>query len=198
MKSVITMASILVLGLGSLAAWGMSKDDAPFASNVDASTGVIQVPANYREWPTLGTWAHAKGEGPPGIQEFHVVYTQPETINYYKAKGRFPDGAVLVKELLNTETMPMTTGPAVGHGTTIKGWFVLVRDTKGRFPSSALWGDGWGWSLFQPDDPNHTVSKDYKTDCLPCHTPARELAPRHAVEADQWIYTLGYPVLRKE
>ncbi|MEO5954636.1 MAG: cytochrome P460 family protein, partial [Nitrospiraceae bacterium] len=61
----------------------------------------------------------------------HVVYTQPETIAYYRAHGRFPDGAVLVKELLNAETMGMTTGPAVGHGTTIKGWFVLVRDTEG-------------------------------------------------------------------
>ncbi|MDR4487996.1 MAG: hypothetical protein R3B83_10825 [Nitrospirales bacterium] len=91
MKSVITMASILVLGLGSLAAWGMSKDDAPFASNVDASTGVIQVPANYPSGPPL-----APGRMPgrdPGIQEFHVVYTQPETINYYQAKeNRFRMG----------------------------------------------------------------------------------------------------------
>lgn len=57
----------------------------------------------------------------PGVHEYHVVYTQPETIICYRKHGRFSDGAVLVKELLNAKTMTMTTGAAVGHGTTIKG-----------------------------------------------------------------------------
>ncbi|HSF10232.1 MAG TPA: cytochrome P460 family protein [Nitrospirales bacterium] len=199
MKKFVTIGSVLILGLGSLAGWAMTDEGKPFAPNVDPKTGDISVPENYREWPTLGTWAHAKVEGAPGLQEYHVVYTQPDTIKYYKEKNRFPDGAVLVKELLNADTMPMTTGPAVGHATTIKGWFVLVRDTTGRFKKSSLWGDGWGgWSLFNPDDPQHTVSKDYKIDCLPCHTPARELARKNAVEADKWIYSFGYPVLQRK
>lgn len=198
MKRITNIATILVLGLGSWSAWAMSNDAKFFAPNVDPETGAISVPANYTEWPTLGTWAHAKVDGPPGLQEYHVVYTQPETIKYYQAKGRFPDGAVLVKELLHAETMPMTTGPAVGHATTIKGWFVLVRDTQGRFQSSSLWGDGWGWSFFNAEDPQRTISENYKTDCIPCHTPARELAPRGTAEADKWIYAFGYPVLRKE
>ncbi len=181
-----------------------AANDQPFAPNVDMETGAIRVPEDYTLWPTLGIWAHANtGVGAnhmskPGVHEYHVVYTQPETITYYKKKGRFPDGAVLVKELLNAETMSMTTGPAVGHATTIKGWFVLVRDTKGRFKSSSLWGDGWGWSLFNLGDQEHTVSKDYKIDCIPCHTPARELAPRNAKKDDKWIYTLGYPIFRKK
>ena len=185
MKKFVTIGTVLILGLGSLAGWAMTDEGKPFAPNVDPKTGAISVPENYREWPTLGTWAHAKVEGAPGLQEYHVVYTQPDTIKYYKEKNRFPDGAVLVKELLNADTMSMTTGPAVGHATTIKGWFVLVRDTNGRFQESRLWGDGWGWSFFNPDDPQRTVSKNYKIDCLPCHTPARELARKNAVEADK-------------
>ncbi|WP_289268511.1 cytochrome P460 family protein [Nitrospira tepida] len=170
---------------------------------VDAATGALRVPANYTEWPTLGTWAHANtGEAlekmGPGLHEYHVVYTQPETIAYYKKTGQFPDGAVLVKELLNATTMSMTTGLAVGHATTIKGWFVLVRDTKGRHKESSLWGDGWAWSLFNAEDPKRTVSKNYKTDCLPCHTPAKELARANAPDADKWIYAFGYPVLQKK
>ncbi|ULA62827.1 MAG: Putative Cytochrome P460 [Nitrospira sp.] len=181
-----------------------AEEPAPFAPNVvDASTGAIRVPEGYRLWPTLGTWAHANTDNVletkgPGLHEYHVVYTQPETIAYYRKTGRFPDGAVLVKELLNASTMAMTTGPAVGHATTTKGWFVLVRDTKGRYKDSPLWGEGWGWSFFTADDAVRTASKNFKVDCVGCHVPAKQLAPVGTLEEDKWIYTLGYPVLRKK
>ena len=203
MKKRMITAAMLSLAAISLMGAAKDKEEMPFAPNVEVETGAIRVPEHYTEWPTLGTWAHAQtGEKldklGPGVHEYHVVYTQPETIAYYRKHRRFPDGAVLVKELLNAKTMAMTTGPAVGHGTTIKGWFVLVRDTKGRYKESDLWGDGWAWSLFNADDSTRTVSKNYKTDCLPCHTPARDLAPRNAVDADKWIYSFGYPVLQNK
>ncbi|MDH5739600.1 MAG: cytochrome P460 family protein, partial [Nitrospira sp.] len=149
------------------------------------------------------TWAHANTDKTletdgPGLHEYHVVHTQPETITHYQKTGQFPDGAVLVKELLNAKTMAMTTGPAVGHATTTKGWFVLVRDTKGRYKDSKLWGNGWGWSLFNADDQTHTVTKNFKIECVPCHLPAKQLASTDTVEEDKWIYTLGYPVLQKK
>lgn len=198
MKNIITVALVLlvvaVLQVGN--AW--SEEMKPVAPNVDLKTGAISVPENYTRWPTLGTWAHANMEGEPGSHEYHVVYTQPETIDYYQKHGRYPDGAVLVKELLLAETMQMTTGPAVSHATTIKGWFVLIRDTKGRYNDSALWGDGWGWSLFNAPDSKKTVSTDYQVDCIACHLPARDLARADAHEEDKWIYTLGYPVLNKK
>ncbi len=210
MKYVAIAMSIFFLAGASMLIGGIAKEGnaAPvgeklsFVPNVDVNTGAISVPEDYHLWPTLGTWAHtntgdALEKNGPGLHEYHVVYTQPETIRYYKRTGRFPDGAVLVKELLNAETMSMTTGPAVGHGTTLKGWFVLVRDTKGRYKDSSLWGDGWGWSFFSADNPKQTSSKNYKTDCLPCHTPALKLAPKTAAKDDKWIYTLGYPVFRK-
>src|SRR2546425_7099305 len=138
MKYAKIAATILALAAISLMGAATGNEEMAFAPNVDVDTGAIRVPKNYTEWPTLGTWAHAHtGEKlekmGPGVHEYHVVYTQPETITYYRKHGRFPDGAVLVKELLDAKTMAMTTGPAVGHGTTIKGWFVLIRDTKGRY-----------------------------------------------------------------
>ncbi|GJL55378.1 MAG: hypothetical protein NPIRA02_25100 [Nitrospirales bacterium] len=199
MKRVLILVMGILVSLGNWAGGAMAKGETPFASNVNMKTGAISVPEDYTRWPTLGTWTHAKvDEGNANIHEYHVVYTQPTTIAYYQKHRRFPDGAILVKELLHAETMSMTTGPAVGHATTIKGFFVLVRDAKGRFKSSALWGDGWGWSFFNADDRVTTTSKDYKVDCVPCHTPALELAPQNAKKDDKWIYTLGYPVLKKK
>ncbi len=199
MKHLSITSSILFIVTISLVNVTFAQTEKPFVPNVDSNTGAISVPEDYTLWPTLGTWTHAKSDnGAANIHEYHVVYTQPETIKYYQKKRRFPDGAVLVKELLHAETMSMTTGPAVGHATTIKGFFVLVRDTKGRFKSSPLWGDGWGWSFFNADDRVKTISTNYKVDCIPCHVPAKDLAPRNSKKDDKWIYTLGYPVLQKK
>lgn len=203
-KVVLLVVGLALLSTAQVITSSSAGENKPFAPNVvDASTGSIRVPEGYRLWPTLGTWAHAKTgnmvetDG-PGVHEYHVVYTQPETIAHYQKTGQFPDGAVLVKELLHAKTMTMTTGPAVGHATTTKGWFVLVRDTKGRYKDSTLWGKGWGWSFFNAEDSVHTASKNFQAECIPCHMPAKSLAPANMLEEDRWIYTFGYPVLQKK
>jgi hypothetical protein len=198
MRNLIAATSIFILITAGLAGTAMSDEMKSVAPNVDFKTGAISVPEDYTKWATLGTWVHANMEGEPGSHEYHVVYTQPETIEYYQKHGSFPDGAVLVKELLNAETMQMTTGPRVSHATTLKGWFVLVRDTRGRYKDSKLWGDGWGWSLFNAPDSKKTVSTDYQENCIACHLPALDLAPASAKKDDKWIYTLGYPVLQNK
>ena len=86
--------------------------------------------------------------------------------------GDFPDGAVLVKEVFATSTNEMTTG-TVSHADELKGWFVMVRDSKGTHPGNPLWGDGWGWSWFDADKPLKTTSTDYRSDCQGCHVPPR-------------------------
>ena len=119
MKSIAMKLLLVFFAAMGLLDLAFAESEKPFAPNVDMNTGAINVPEDYYLWPTLGTWSHAKiDNGAATIHEYHVVYTQPETIEYYKKKRRFPDGAVLVKELLHAETISMTTGPAVGHGTT--------------------------------------------------------------------------------
>ena len=41
----------------------------------------------------------------------------------------------------------------------------MIKDAKGRFPGNDLWGDGWGWALFEAKDPKKNVATDYTTDC---------------------------------
>jgi hypothetical protein len=93
---------------------------------------------------------------------------------------------VLVKEVFEATTGPMTTG-TVSHAQTLKGWFVMVRDSKNTHPGNKLWGDGWGWSWFDASNPTKTASTDYKANCLGCHVPA---------QGTEWIYVNGYPPLK--
>jgi hypothetical protein len=110
---------------------------------VDAS-GNLHVPDAYRTaYQFLGSWAIAADEG-QGSKELHVVYASPGSITAYHKNGRFPDGAVLVKEVFEAAAGQMTTG-TVSHAETLKGWFVMMRDSSGRHAGNKLWGDGWGW-----------------------------------------------------
>lgn len=182
-------------------AWAMAAtppNDEPdltstFRTLVD-SRGNISLPLEFRRtWSLLGTWSIAKkevqvsadasGHGAAGL---HNVYVQPAVVTHYRQHGEFPDGAVLIKELLKAETGTMTTG-TVSWGREVEGWFVMVKDRHNRFPDHPLWGDGWGWVLFNASAPDEPVTTSYKTECTGCHIPAR---------ADDWIYVRGYPVLR--
>jgi hypothetical protein len=147
----------------------------------------LHVPDDYRTaYQFLGSWAVASDQG-QGSKELHVVYASPEAIGAYRKDGRFPDGAVLVKEVFRAATEDMTTG-TVSHADTLKGWFVMMKDSKGRFPGNKLWGDGWGWSWFDAANKSKTTSTDYKVNCQYCHIPA---------ESSDWIYVGGYPPLRR-
>ena len=161
--------------------------DAPKTDQVADAADNLHVPDSYRStYEYLGSWAVAADQG-QGSKELHLVYASPGTVNDYRKDGHFPDGAVLVKEVFQAATGPMTTG-TVSHAETLKGWFVMMRDDKGRHPGNALWGDGWGWSWFDAADRSKTTSTDYRANCKPCHVPA---------QASDWVYVDGYPALRK-
>jgi hypothetical protein len=160
---------------------------APKVEAVADATGNLHVPYTYRTtYQFLGSWAVAGDQG-KGLKELHVVYSSPGTIDAYRNDGRFPDGAVLVKEVFQTTTGQMTTG-TVSRAEDLKGWFVMMKDSSGHFAGNNLWGDGWGWSWFDATNPSKTTSTDYRTNCKPCHVPA---------QASDWVYVGGYPPLKR-
>jgi hypothetical protein len=151
--------------------------------NVDAQ-GNISFPTGFRTTMVhLGSWFVPEG----GASGFHDVYTERETVEAYRKTGKFPDGATLVKELRASSKGDFTTGQGVSHSTdSLKQWFVMIKDSKGRFEDNPLWGDGWGWALFKPDDKSNNVATNYQADCLGCHQPAK---------TRDWVYTEAYPIL---
>jgi hypothetical protein len=172
MKTLAVAGLAGLLAIVALAAYGgmdtTASRDLSKRKAVADDAGNLHVPDTYRTtYELLGSWAVAADQG-QGSKQLHVVYASPGTIAAYRTDGRFPDGAVLVKEVL-------------------KGWFVMMKDSKGRHAGNKLWGDGWGWSWFDAGSPSKTTSTDYKTDCQSCHVPAR---------ASDWIYVGGYPPLR--
>lgn len=147
--------------------------------------GNIQKPTDYRDrYEALGTYTVLDPKG----DQMHVTYASPGTAAYYRKNGKFPDGAVLVKEIFGTDHAQLTTGDA-HWASGIKVWFVQIKDEKHRFPNNPLWGDGWGWALFKADAPDKQVATDYKKDCLGCHVPAK---------STDWTYIQGYPPLKSE
>lgn len=178
-----SISLLVALGIFSL---GVGVQAEEKFSEYVGEDGSIRLPENFRtEFVHMGSWFVPEGEA----SGFHDVYTQKSTIEALRSTGAFPDGAVLVKELRSHESGTYTTGAGVSHATErIKQWFVMVKDEKGRFPNDPLWGEGWGWALYTPDDPSKNVATDYRKDCLECHRPAKE---------KDLVYTEGYPTLRR-
>jgi hypothetical protein len=154
-------------------------------STIVGKAGEIRLPDNFRQnWTHLGSWvvndAKAPGSG------FHDVYTQPEAIKAFLETGQFPDGTVLIKEIRKLDSATLTTGPAL-WASNIAVWFVMVKDTEGRFKGNVHWGEGWGWALFEAKNRNINTSQGYLQSCLSCHVPAKQTG---------WVYIEGYPTLR--
>jgi hypothetical protein len=177
---VVAGVATMVIGAQAQTQTSSSKD----ASVVDTA-GNLHVPSTYRSaYQFLGSWAVAADQE-KGAKELHVVYVSPGAVSAYRKDGRFPDGTVLVKEVYQADTGSMTTG-TVSRAGTLKGWFVMLKDTHERHAGNKLWGDGWGWSWFDAANPSKTTSTDYKTDCKTCHVPAAQ---------NEWVYVEGYPAL---
>lgn len=179
--AVIVIASIAAIAIGSLSE---ARTAAP-APVIDGQ-GNLRVPDRYRtRYEALGAWAVRTG-ATAAVAQMHVVYASPGTIEHFRTLGHFPNGTVLIKEVWDANTAPMTTG-TVSHPDRLKGWFVMVKESRNLHPANKMWGDGWAWSWFDADNPSKTTSTDYMKDCKGCHVPAK---------STDWIYVNGYPALR--
>ena len=147
----LAFSAISILTL-SLPLWARSNDEVPY-------------PAGYR------LWAHVKtaliGPQSPAFESFgglHHIYANGKAMEGYRA-GRFPDGAVLVFELLETqESAGVTTEGArkrVG---------VMVKDSK-RYAETG----GWGFESFKGDSQTERrLNAEGRITCFKCHEPQKD------------------------
>src|SRR5262249_53890499 len=129
------LIATIVAAMIALGWWHSSAADASSASKAKGfspyvtNDGGNSLPAHHREkLPHPGPWAVATKSGKP-VDELHIVYTRPEDSEAYRKDGKFPDGAVLVKEITKVGSDKLTAGQAT-WAKDIKIWFVMVKDSK--------------------------------------------------------------------
>lgn len=130
-----------------------------------AEPAAVPYPAGYRDWHHVKSMVINSGH--PLYQSFggiHHLYANKKAVEGYR-KGRFPDGAVIVFDLLEAKTADnaVTEGPRKVVG-------VMHRDAK-KFRDTG----GWGFEGFKGDSrTERAVGRDAATACYQCHTQQKD------------------------
>jgi len=147
--------------------------------------GELQQPEGYREWIYVGTPLTPNDLNPPeaNFPEFHNVYIHPDDFAHYSETGEFPDGTVLIKELITVGAKAATSGNGYFMGE-YRGLEATIKDAT-RFPDEP---GNWAYFSFGHDYPlAETAAAFPAAACNACHD---------ASAADDWVFTQYYPVLR--
>ena len=127
-----------------------------------ASENEVPFPAGYRDWHHVKSMVIQQGH--PLFAAFggiHHIYANDLAVQGYRS-GRFPDGAVLIFDLLEA----IEDGSAVTEGQR-KVLGVMHKDS-GRFAATG----GWGFEGFGGGDPQQrVVGTNAATACFACHQP---------------------------
>lgn len=125
-----------------------------------APDATVSYPDGYRKWVHVGTTL--VGPQSPFFASnggIHHIYANDQAMKGYET-GKFPDGAILVFDLLDTKEI---------NGATIEGprkrIDVMLKDTQ-RFPGTG----GWGFERFLGDSQtNPALTEEKRTLCFNCH-----------------------------
>jgi hypothetical protein len=147
--------------------------------------GKLVRPTGYRKWTYIGTpvTPNDMNEGNAPFPEFHSVYMNPAAFDHYEKTGKFPDGTVLVKELVSVGDKEATSGKGYFMGEFI-GLEVSVKD-RARFNDDP---GNWAYFSFGHKYPLKEKAKAQPaSSCNDCHDGNAD---------DDWVFTQYYPVLR--
>lgn len=129
------------------------------------SADAVSYPIGYRQWPHVksglinpGHPFHARFGG------IHHIYANALAMTGYR-RGNFPDGSILVFDLLEVRTNAGTTDQGPRRHVD-----VMVKDNA-RFAGTG----GWGYEEFLPSDLSRpTLSPGDKATCAACHASRRD------------------------
>ncbi len=149
---------------------------------VFAGNNVLLLPNDYRQWVFVGS-SLGLGYGENPSEMYHNVYINPAAYREYVRSGKFPDGTVMVLEMLSAETKQE---PGL-HGSYQKDIMAVEASVK----DSARFEGGWGFYDFTDASGKlkpQTDALPSTAGCISCH---REKA------ATDHVFTQFYPVLRE-
>ncbi len=147
--------------------------------------GALIKPTGYRKWTYVGTplTPNDMNDGHAPFPEFHSVYINPEAFDHYEATGEFPDGTIVVKELISVGTKAATSGNGYFMGDFV-GLEVSIKD-KTRFNDEP---GNWAYFSFGHEYPlKEMAHAQPAASCNECHNGAAQ---------DDFVFTQYYPVLR--
>lgn len=155
--------------------------------------GKMKLPTGYREWVFIGApvTPNALNNGKASFPEFHDVYVEKSNFDAYQKTDTFPEGTVIVKELVldlkgtypdGSRDEPSGRGYFEGE---FNGMDVSVKDSK-RFAGT----NGWGYFTFghHAEPYEQTAAEAPKSECAGCHI-------ANVAKTDM-TYVQFYPVLR--
>lgn len=149
--------------------------------------GELNMPEGWREWIYVGTpvTPNDMNNGKAPFPEFHNVYIDPNSYAEYKKTGNFPDGTVLIKELVSVGSKAAVSGLGYFQGEFI-GLEATIKSKKHHAKEPGTWAY---YSFTNPDGQAlKKTSPMFETaSCNVCH---------QASAADDWVFTQYYPVLR--
>lgn len=125
-----------------------------------ALDSTVPYPDGYRKWVHVGTTL--VGPQSPFFKTsggIHHIYANDKAMKGYET-GKFPDGAILVFDLLETREI---------NGATIEGprqrIDVMLKDAR-RFPNTG----GWGFERFLGDsETDRPLTEEHRALCFSCH-----------------------------
>ena len=137
----------------------------PAATAIAAETANVPYPDGYRQWVHVKSMTinpgHALYDAFGGI---HHLYANKKAVEGY-GKGKFPDGAVIVFDLLETKS---ADNAVTEGGRKVVG--VMHKDQR-KYASTG----GWGFEGFKGDSlTDRAVGKNAATACYECHAPQKD------------------------
>ena len=179
--SLVTAASLVAACAPADSTDGASSEFPKPAFN---EAGELERAEGYREWVYVGTPLTPNSLNPPeaNFPEFHNVYIHPADFAHWKETGEFPDGTVIVKELILVGDTVAVSGKGYFMGE-FTGFETTVKDSA-RFPDEPA---NWAYFTYGHTYPLAETAAPLPTGaCNACH---------EASAADDWVFTQYYPIL---
>jgi Cytochrome P460 len=162
----------------------MASDAVPTAPQFVERNQLLR-PQGYHDWVFVGSslgMSYQKGPDSNNQPQFHNVYISPAAYREFRAKGTFPEGTVIVLEILSSGGNA-SINKAGKFEDRIVGIDASVKDSK-RFPEK------WAYYGFMgPKGEALAQAKPFPKDaCWSCHNPHGEVDN---------VFVQFYPVLRE-